>query len=527
MTRLNILVADDLGDEGMELLSQAGEVQLCTGMDEGQLREALRDQHALVVRSATKVTARSLELADKLAVIGRAGIGVDNIDLEAATERGIVVMNTPEAGAVTTGELAIALLISMARKIPAADAAIRAGRWDKKLLTGVELKDKVFGVLGLGRIGQVVADRGRGLAMQVIAHDPFVPQDRAPEGVRMVEFDELLGTCDFLSVHVPLSEKTRGLLGATELGKMKKGAYLVHAARGGIVDEEALCDLLEANHLAGAALDVFCVEPLPADHRLRKLDQVVLTPHIGASTSEAKRGVSRDIANQVSLCLSTGVAINGINVPRIAPSSAAAVCPYLDLAHNLAALLGQIHPGRLQSVRVTLQGGLPASASQPLTVAALVGLLQGRIDGPVTPVNAERIAKAQEIRVHTEASSMKRDFMNLLRVEAVFDEQRHFVTGTVLGHRHGRMVEFDDYLLDAIPEGPLLVTIHEDVPGVLGKIGSILGAGEINIARMQLGTPNSGEPRALGIWNLDRGLDKDCLTEILALDPILEAHFVD
>ncbi|MHC5066209.1 MAG: phosphoglycerate dehydrogenase [Planctomycetota bacterium] len=527
MTRLNILVADDLGEEGMELLRQAGEVTLRTGMDEAQLREALRNQHALVVRSATKVTAPSLEFADKLAVIGRAGIGVDNIDLEAATERGIVVMNTPEAGAVTTGELAIALLTSMARKIPAADAAIKAGRWEKKQFTGVELKDKILGVLGLGRIGQVVASRGQGLAMQVIAHDPFVPQDRAPEGVRMVEFDELLSTCDFLSVHVPLSDKTRGLLDHEQLGKMKQGAYLVHAARGGIVDEDALCDLLESKHLAGAALDVFCVEPLPEDHRLRHLDQVVLTPHIGASTAEAKSGVSRDIANQVALCLQTGVAINGINVPRIAPASAASVCPYLDLAHNLAALLAQVHQGELQSVRVTLQGGLPASASQPLTVAALVGLLQGKVEGPVTPVNANRIAKAQGIRVHTETSSMKRDFMNLMRVEAVFAEERHFVTGTVLGHRHGRMVEFDDYFLDAIPEGPLLVTIHEDVPGVLGRIGSILGAREINIARMQLGTPSSGEPRALGIWNLDRSLDTDCLDEILALDPILQAHFVD
>ncbi len=526
MKSFKILIADELGAEGIGILERAGEVTLRNGMDEDQLRSALPDYHALVLRSATKVTARSLELADQLAVIGRAGIGVDNIDIAAATERGVVVMNTPESGAVTTGELAIALLLSLARKIPAADAAMKAGRWEKKRFTGVELRDKTFGVLGLGRIGKVVADRGCGLAMRIIAHDPFVNQDDAPKGVRMVSFEELLETSDFLSVHVPLSAETRGLLNRERLATMKKGAYLVHAARGGIVDDEALCDLLESGHLAGAALDVYAVEPLPEDHRLRRMENVVLTPHIGASTAEAKRSVSRDIAEQVALCLQTGVALNGINVPRIAPSAAAAVGPYLDLAHNLAALLSQFHRGHLQSMRMTLQGGLPSSAAHPLTVAALVGVLQHRVDGPVTPVNAERIAKDQGIRVHTESSSMKRDFMNLLRVEAVFDEERHFVSGTVLGHRHGRMVEFDDYYLDAIPEGPLLVTIHSDEPGVLGKIGSLLGELGVNIARMQLGTPSSGEPRALGIWNLDQALSAEALTSIESLPAIIRVQLV-
>jgi D-3-phosphoglycerate dehydrogenase len=526
MKHFAILVADDLGAEGLDILRTAGDVTVRTGMKEDELRAALATCQALVVRSATKVTARSLELAERLAVIGRAGIGVDNIDVRAATERGIVVMNTPESGAVTTAELAIALLTSLARNIPAADAALKAGRWDKKLFTGVELADKVFGVVGLGRIGRIVAERGIGLGMRVIAHDPYVPQELAPQGVRLVPLDELLADADFVSVHVPLAETTRGLIGRDQLARMKRGARLIHAARGGIVDDRALCDALESGHLAGAALDVFEEEPLPADHRLRRLPNVVLTPHIGASTHEASRSVAIDMANQVALCLRRGIVLNGVNVPRIAPSEAAAVGPFLDLAHNLARFLVQVQPGRLQSLRLTLQGGLPANAARPLTVAALVGALQPWLDTPVTPVNAERLAAQHAIRVHSEVSSMKRDFMNLVRVEAVLDERRHYVTGTVLGHRHGRLVELDHFLLDAIPEGPLLVTFHRDAPGVLGRIGSLLGDARINIERMQLGKPDQADATALGIFNLDRPLDEVTLSRLAALDVIVRAHLV-
>lgn len=527
MSPSKILVADDLGAEGLAILEASGEVTVQTGMNEDALRAALPGYDALVVRSATKVTARSLELADRLVVIGRAGIGVDNIDVPAATERGIVVMNTPEAGATTTGELAIALAVSLARKIPAADAAIKAGRWDKKQFSGVELTGKVFGVVGLGRIGRVVAERAQGLQMQVLGHDPFVAQDNAPPNVRMVPFDELLAECDFVSVHVPLGDETRDLFDATAFAKMKSGARLIHAARGGIVNESALCDALESGHLGGAALDVFVEEPLPADHRLRKLDNVILTPHIGASTKEASGRVSREMAEQIALCMKKGVVLNGINVPRIAPAEAAAIGPYLDLAQNLAALLSQLHvSATLQSLRLTLQGGLATNAPRPLTVAALVGALRGRADRPVTAVNAERFAADLGVRVHTESSTMKRDFMNLIRVEAVFDEVRHVVTGTVLGHKHGRLIELDDYAMDAIPEGPLLVTYHRDEPGVLGKIATALGDMGENIERMQLGNPPTEGGSALGIWNLARELGEGPLAQLRDLDVIDRVFFV-
>ena len=526
MTPLRILVADDLAPEGIAILQKAGEVVVAKGMTEDHLRAKLPGFHALVVRSATRVTAKSLELADDLVLIGRAGIGVDNIDVAAATARGVIVMNTPEAGAVTTGELAVALLVALARHVPAADAAMRAGRWEKSRFTGVELKGKTLGVLGLGRIGRVVAQRGVGLEMQVVAHDPVVDQSRAPAGVRMVTFDELLGTSDFLSVHVPLLDETRHLIGAAALAKMKPTARLIHAARGGIVDENALCDALEQGRLAGAALDVFENEPLPKDHRLLRAPNVILTPHLGASTAEAKLNVSVEMAEQVVTALKRGIALNGVNVPRIAPAEAALLAPYLDLVVNLSSFLAQVYDGPITSLRLTLQGGLPESARRPLTVAMLAGAMAHRGEGPVTPVNAEAKARAHGARWHCETSSLKRDFMNLVRVEATFGDEVHFVSGTVLGHRHGRMVELDDFLLDAIPEGPLLVTFHRDQPGVLGRIGTILGEERINISRLQLGVPDAGEGLALGIWNLDSPLTEGAMQRLKGESAIVEARAV-
>jgi D-3-phosphoglycerate dehydrogenase len=516
-----ILVADDLAEEGLAILHKAGEVVLKKGMDEDALRKTLPGYHALVVRSATQVTARSLELADDLALIGRAGIGVDNIDVPAATARGIVVMNTPEAGAVTTGEHALALLLALARCIPAADASLRAGKWEKSKFTGIELNGKQLGVLGLGRIGRVVAERARGLGLAIVAYDPVVTQAQAPAGVRMVELDELLRESEFVTVHVPLMPATQHLLDRGRLFAMKKGARLVHAARGGIVDERALCEALAAGHLAGAALDVFEQEPLPQDSPLRHAPNLVLTPHLGASTHEAKRNVSVEMAEQVVQCLQRGIALNGVNVPRIAPADAATVGPYLTLARNLGGFLAQVVDGPLQSLRVTVQGAIAEPAIRPLCVAALVGALRPSTAGAVTPVNAERIAKDRNIRVHAEQSSMKRDFMNLLRVEAVFAEQRHFVSGTVLGHRHGRLLEFDHYTLDAIPEGPLLLTFHDDQPGVVGKLGTLLGEAGINISRMQIGTENGGGGApAIAVLNLDRVLTSAELERLRALPPI-------
>ncbi|MHC4853400.1 MAG: NAD(P)-dependent oxidoreductase, partial [Planctomycetota bacterium] len=321
-------------------------------------------------------------------------------------------------------------------------------------------------------------------------------------------------------------DATRNLLDTERVGWMKPTTHLIHAARGGIVDEQALCDALDNDCLAGAALDVFESEPLAPDHRLRRTKNVVLTPHLGASTKEAKRGVSLDIAHQVGTCLSKGIALNGVNVPRIAPSETAILSPYLNLVHNLSSFISQVFAGKLTSLRLTLQGALAEPAQRPLTVAMQVGALRPRLEMPVTPVNVERLAKDANVQVHSEVSSMKRDFMNMVRVETVIDGERHSVSGTVLGHRHGRMVEFDQFLLDAIPEGPLLVTFHADVPGVLGLVGTILGEEHINISRMQLGNPPAGDGPALGIWNLEDPLTDNAMARIRKQDPIQRACLV-
>ncbi|MEQ1632900.1 MAG: phosphoglycerate dehydrogenase [Planctomycetota bacterium] len=522
-----ILVADDLAEDGLAILRTAGEVTFKKGMNEDALRQTLPGFHALVVRSATQVTARSLELADELALIGRAGIGVDNIDVAAATERGIVVMNTPEAGAVTTGEHAIALMLSMARMIPQADASIRSGKWETSKFTGVEITGKQLGILGLGRIGRVVAERARGIGMLVAAYDPFVTPANAPQGVRMLPLEDLLQTSDFVSVHMPLADETRGFVSKDLIAKMKPGARLVHAARGGIVDEAALCAALQSGHLAAAALDVFEQEPLPADSPLRSLPNLILTPHLGASTHEAKHNVSIEMSKQVALCLSKGIALNGVNVPRIAPSDAAQVGPYLSLVQNLASFLVQAFPGPLRSLRLTVQGSIAESAVRPLRAAMMVGALKPTTNGAVTPVNADRIAKDRNLAVVHESSTMKRDFMNLCRVEAQIGDERHFVTGTVLGHRHGRLVELDDYVLDAIPEAPMLVTFHNDQPGVVGKLGTLLGDAGINISRMQIGIADdpSSSP-AVAILNLDRPLTEPQLAAIRSVSAIQRAELV-
>ncbi|MHC5011168.1 MAG: hydroxyacid dehydrogenase [Planctomycetota bacterium] len=323
MTTFRILVADELAPEGMAILEAAGEVTAKTGMDMATLRDTLPGYHALIVRSATKVPAEALAKADDLVVIGRAGIGIDSIDVEEATKRGIVVMNTPEANMVTTAEHAVALMMSLARNIPAADASMKAGRWDKKLYLGTELRGKTLGVLGLGRIGSVVARRGLGLEMEVIAHDPFVDEGKVPYGVRIVSFAELLAESDFISVHTPLTDATRHIVNRECFARMKEGVRIVQAARGGVIDESALCDALESGRVAGAAVDVFEKEPLTEDHRLRTLPNVVLTPHLGASTAEAKLKVSVDMAEQIVKCLETGEVLNGVNEPPITPRTVA------------------------------------------------------------------------------------------------------------------------------------------------------------------------------------------------------------
>jgi D-3-phosphoglycerate dehydrogenase / 2-oxoglutarate reductase len=527
MKDCRILVADDLTPEAIGILSGAGSVLQKKGLKPADLARELPPFHALVVRSATQVDAEGLRGAQNLVVIGRAGIGVDNIDVEAATARGIVVMNTPESGAVTTAELAIAHLMALARKIPEADRMLHEGRWEKTKLSGVEVTGKTLGILGLGRIGRVVASRALGLAMRVIAHDPAVAEDRVPDGVTMVPFARLLAESDFVTIHVPLMDATRHLIDAKAFELMKPGARLIHCSRGGIVDEAALIAALTSGRLAGAAVDVFEKEPLPKDDPMLRAPNLVLTPHLGASTEEARHAVARDIARQVVDCLKTGLVVNGVNVPHVAPGDAEFLRPFLTLAERLASLLVQAYPGALREVRVQTQGEVGERSQRPILVAALVGALRPASSELVTPVNAERIAKARGLAVSSERSVLKKDFVNLVRVEIVVDGAHHSASGTLIGRRHLRMVELDEFLLDAIPEGHLLITRHLDRPGMMGRIGTLLGDAGINIARLQLGVARERTGEAVGILNVDSAVPPEVAARLRAVAGILEVTSVD
>ncbi|MDP6363277.1 MAG: phosphoglycerate dehydrogenase [Candidatus Poseidoniia archaeon] len=515
MAEWRILVADEVAPEGVELLRSAAQVSVHAGLSEAELRAALPGCHALVVRSATKVTARALEAADSLVVIGRAGIGVDSIDVAAATERGIAVMNTPESGAVTTAEHTLAMIMALARRIPLGDRLLREGDWAKPRLVGIELRGKTLGVVGLGRIGRVVADRALGLKMRVLAHDPFLKEP--PEGVQLVSFERCLAESDIVTLHAPLVAKTRHLMNAAAFAQMQPGARLVNCARGGLVDEAALQAALESGHLAGAALDVYDREPLDEAHPLLGLDNVILTPHLGASTREAKVAVVTDLAQQILTCLETGLVLNGINVPHVPAGEAQFLAPFLKLAERLGALLVQAFPGSLTALKVTTQGDLAQAGQRPVQVAALAGALRPLAEGAVTQVNAEKLAGEMDVALSGGQDRLKRDFVNLLRIEAEIDGGTHFASGTLIGRRHLRMVELDAFLLDAIPEGELLLTWHQDRPGMLGRIGTLLGEHGVNISRLQLGRHDGG---ALAIYNLDAPLNEGVRNALAAVDGI-------
>ncbi|MCB9919736.1 MAG: phosphoglycerate dehydrogenase [Planctomycetes bacterium] len=521
-----VLVADDLTPDGLEILRDKAEVRVFKGMTPEQLLAELPGTHALIVRSATTVSREVLEAAPDLLVVGRAGIGVDNVDVDAATERGIAVMNTPESGATTTAEHAIALLCSLARNIPFASESMHAGKWEKSKFTGVELTGKTFGIVGLGRIGSIVAARGQGLAMRVIAYDPHLPKDRAPEGVTLVPFERLLAESDFVSVHVPLLDATHHLFDARAFAQMKPTARLVDCARGGIVDETALCEALENGTIAGAALDVFEVEPLPADSPLRRQERLVLTPHLGASTKEASKKIGVDMAEQIVGCLEFGTVINGVNVPRIPPDQAEEVAPWLDLVTCLATLLTQAFPGPLESLRLDLQGERVGRHQESLGVAALVGAFRGSRQ-TVTAVNARAAATRSGVAHETQRIQVDGAFVDVVRVTCVLDGRARCATGTLLGRRGLTILELENASLDAHPSPDMILTFHDDAPGVIGRIGSILGERGINISSMQVALGGDSGAAAMALLAVDSPLDAEAVADLEKIDHVHRVARID
>lgn len=528
-----VLVCDELDPIALEKLRAKGfEPEVRTGLSEDELVQIVPGVHALLVRSATKVTARVLEAASDLELVGRAGVGVDNVDVPSATARGVVVMNTPTGNTVTTAELAISLITALARHLPRADRTVRGGTWSKKGLMGTELTGKTLGVIGLGRIGAEVARRGQGLCMQVVGCDPYLSGTGAPspvQGVDLVELDELLAQADVVTLHVPLLDATRGLIGAEQIAKMKPGARIVNAARGGLIDEVALLSALEAGHLAGAALDVFTEEPPTAEHPLLQRDDVIATPHLGASSQEAQRNVAVQVAEQTATFFLDGVAPNAINLPAMSPAERRALAPWAQLATSVGRYLAARTEAPIAKLEVSILGEASKLSADHLQRALLTGLLGQSLDIGVNLVNAPQLAEERGIRILQRSADDAESFTGLLRVRASSKGagESHLVAGTVFGDQP-RFVRVDGVHVDLAPSGPMLVTRHHDRPGVLGAIGTVLGASGVNIRRVELGPPAAmNEGLASAFLSLYERADPEALTKIAALDPVVSVNQVE
>jgi D-3-phosphoglycerate dehydrogenase / 2-oxoglutarate reductase len=491
------------------------------------LPAALADADALVVRSAVQVDDALMEHAPRLRVVGRAGVGVDNIDAEAATRRGVVVMNTPGANAVAVAELTIGLMLALARKLPVANSTMHAGKWEKKSLQGAELRGKTLGILGLGRIGLEVAKRARGFGLEIIGSDPFVSSAVAREnGITLLPIDELFTKADYLTLHVGLTPQTAGVINAKTLATMKKGARIINCARGELVDDAALATALKSGQVAGAALDVFTEEP-PKNSPFAGLDNVILTPHIAGSTAEAQEAVGVQIAMQVREYLKLGVVQNAVNLPSLSHEEYVQLAPYIDLAGRLGAFLAQAGKGGIEAIQLTYSGVLAESKTDLVRNAAIEGLLQGSEN--VNRINAAAVAQERGIRVHEEKQESKRGgAATALTIQLHSAGGGHHAIATVIHGEQPRLLEFDGIDIEAPLEGNLLVCRNLDVPGVIGKIGSILGEHAVNIANFALGRERSGARpvKALAVVQVDAPVSNKVLEALHTIEALLEAKLV-
>ena len=524
---VKVLVTDSLAQQGLEILERARgiEVDYRPGLSPEELIGAVAGVSALVIRSATKVTADVIEAATELTAIGRAGIGVDNVDVGAATAHGIAVMNTPGGNNITTAEHAVALLVSLARYLPQATASLKSGHWGKKSFPGVELSNRTLGVIGLGNIGRIVSERGSGLGMKVIAHDPFLSEFAASRAdIELVSFEELLARSDFISIHVPQTKDTTAMLDAAAFEKMKPGVMVINAARGGIIDEDALLDALESGQVSGAALDVFAEEPPREDHPLVAHPQVICTPHLGASTEQAQINVAIAVAEQVRDFLLTGVFNNAVNVPSLSRELWAQMRPYITLGEKLGRMQGQLCPGPIELIEIEYAGDAAFGDVAPITVAVLKGLLESATE-QVNMVNAPLLAQQRGIKVIESKSNRPIDFASSISTKVAGALER-LIVGAVFHGGQPRIVRVDDFMLEAIPEGPTLLIHNHDQPGVVGMVGTILGEGGINISRMQLAlVPERSE--AAMLVNIDGMPSAEVMERLSGLAQVISAQIVD
>ena len=528
--RPKILVTDEVSDAGLQPLRDAGyTVAKQTKLSPDALAAQVQDCEGLVVRSETRVTAELMDMAPKLRVVGRAGVGVDNIDVPAATARGIVVMNAPDGNTITTAEHTLALLIALARRVPQANISLKKGHWERKQFVGVELQGKTLGIIGLGRIGRVVASRARAFGMNIIAYDPFIAPEQARDlDIRVVSLDEVFAHADFLTVHTPLTAETRGIIGKEAFGKMRNGVRIINCARGGLIDEHALYQAIKSGIVAGAALDVFDQEPPAADNPLLALDEVIATPHLGASTTEAQEGVALTVSEQMRDYLLNGTLRGAVNVPALGPKELHLLQPYIDLAERLGRFQAQLVDSAVREVQLEYAGEIVDFDAAPVTRSFLAGLLRD-VSARVNVVNAFLIAEERGINVTTTYIRAAADFVPAIQTRVVTNAGKQTVSGTLFGFgqqaREGRITEINGFHIEAIPSGNMLVTRNRDVPGVIGRIGTILGERGVNISRFHLGRRERGG-EAMAVIEIDAPPDNDTLAELRSAKQIISAQHI-
>ncbi|MCS7078814.1 MAG: phosphoglycerate dehydrogenase [Chloracidobacterium sp.] len=527
MTTHRVLVCGSLAEDGLNILRSAPNITLDVKPElrEDELAAVIAPYHALIVRSDTRPTAKVIAAAENLKVIGRAGTGVDNIDVEAATKRGIVVMNTPGGNSVTTAEHTFALLLATARPIAQGTLTLKAGRWERKKLVGVELSGKTLGIVGVGRIGSLVAQRAAAFGMHIIGYDPYLTREAAAKlGVELVTLDNLLARADFITLHVPLTEETRHIIGRNAFAKMKRGVRLVNCARGGLVDEAALAAALQDGTVAAAALDVFEEEPPPPDHPLLKLDNVTCTPHLGASTTEAQVSVAVSIAKQIVDFLENGVVFGAVNAPSVSAEIMAELRPYVDLGLRLGMFQGQAFGSNVRRLVIEYSGKVADLDVRPITQAVLVGLLSGTSDR-VNFVNAALIAEERGMSVSETKNRVAKDFASLVSLWAETETGESDVAGAVFRESDLRIVRVNGVPIEAIPKGHMLLCANRDQPGTLGRICTTLGDGGVNIARLYLGRKEMGGT-AISLIQVDSPVPDDVMAKLSELPAVLKARCI-
>ncbi|MBU4305064.1 MAG: phosphoglycerate dehydrogenase [Candidatus Omnitrophica bacterium] len=523
---MKILVTDPLSEEGVKILKERNfSVDVKTKLSGEEIKEIIGEYEALIVRSGTTVTADIIDACKKMKVIGRAGVGVDNVDVDAATKKGIIVMNTPGGNTISTAEHTVSMLLSLNRNIPQACALLKKGEWDRKRFTARELSGKCLGIVGLGRIGVEVAKRVQSFGMRIIAYDPFLSSKRAQQlEIELVDIDELLKRADFLTIHTPLTEETKHLISKKEFSKMKKGVKLLNCARGGIVDEKALYDAIQEGIVAGAALDVFEQEP-PKNNPLLALENVIVTPHLGASTEEAQLNVAIEIAEQVADFIEGKGIRNAVNFPCMEGEACRIIEPFVRLAEKMGSLQSQIISGHINKVNIKYGGEVANHEVAPITIALIKGLLSCSLGDSVNYVNASLIARERGITV-SETKVLECDqFPNLIKIEVETSKGNSLVAGTLFTSNKPRIIKIDEFYIDTIPEGTILITRNIDSPGIVGKIGTVLGDNGINIAAMNFGRTGPGGESMVAL-NVDDDISDAVVEKIKQCKNILDAKVV-